>query len=118
MASDDEQPVARKVSRVGRPSPSPISFEGKRYEQIMNGHLLGLGQRTGLMAVTDEAGNHRVGAVSVYDYPRKEGLEADVGDVFFMSARLDSRRREIVIESERRERFAYRIDDGTVHKLP
>jgi hypothetical protein len=118
MSSDDEEQVTRKVSRVGRPSPSPISFEGKRYEQIVNGTLLGLGQRTGLLAVTDEASNQRIGVVKIYDYPRREGLEADAGDVFFVSAQLDAPKREIVIESERRERFAYRIDDGTVHKLP
>ncbi len=58
------------------------------------------------------------GVVKVYDYPRREGLESDAGDVFFVSAQLDAAKREIVIASERRERFAYRIDDGTVHKLP
>lgn len=118
MSSDDDEPVTRKASRVGRPSPAPISFEGKRYEQILNGDLLGLGQRTGLMSVTDEASKQRVGVVKVYDYPRREGLESDAGDVFFVSAQLDAAKREIVIASERRERFAYRIDDGTVHKLP
>ena len=117
MSSDDE-PVVRKVSRVGRPSPAPISFEGKRYEQIKNGQLLGLGQRTGLMAVTDEASSRRIAVVKVYDYPRREGLEPDAGDVFFVSAELDTAKREIVIASERRERFAYAIDTGAVHRLP
>ena len=118
MSSDDDEPVVRKASRVGRPSPVPISFEGKRYEQIKNGELLGLGQRTGLIAVIDEAGGQRIAVVKIYDYPRREGLEPDAGDVFFVSAELDAARREIVIASERRERFAYEIDTGAVHKLP
>ena len=117
-SDDDDEPVTRKVSRVGRPSPPPVSFEGKRYEEIQNGQPLGLEQRTGLMAVIDEASNQRVRAVRIYDYPRREGLESDAGDVFFVSMQLDAAKREIVIASERRERFAYRIDDGSVHKLP
>ena len=47
-----------------------------------------------------------------------EGLESDAGDVFFVSTQLDVAKREIVIASERRERFACRMDDGTVHELP
>ncbi len=117
MSSEDEE-VTSSASRVGRPSPRPISFEGKRYEQIKNGERLGLGQRTGLMAIVDEASNTRVGAIKVYDYPREEGLESDAGDVFFVTMELDAGKREIVVESERRERFAYRIDDGSVRKLP
>ncbi len=118
MSSDDDEPVVRKGSRIARPSPPPISFEGKRYEQIMNGQALGLGQRTGLMSVTDEATHQRVAVVKVYDYPRREGLESDAGDVFFLSTELDVARREIVIASERRQRFAYAIDTGTVRELP
>ena len=117
MSSDDEE-VTSSASRVGRPSPRPISFEGKRFEQIKNGERLGLGQRTGLMAIVDEASNTRVGVVRIYDYPREDGLESDAGDVFFVTMELDAAKREIVVQSERRERFAYRIDDGSVHKLP
>ena len=117
MSSEDEE-VTSSASRVGRPSPRPISFEGKRYEQIKNGERLGLGQRTGLMAIVDEASNTRVGVVKIYDYPREEGLESDAGDVFFVTMDFDAQKREIVIASERRERFAYRIDDGSVRKLP
>jgi len=117
MSSVDEA-VTSSASRVGRPSPRPISFEGRRFEQIGNGERLGLGQRTGLMAIVDEASNARVGVVKVYDYPREEGLEPDAGDVFFVTMELDAGQREIVVVSERRERFACRIDDGSVHKLP
>jgi hypothetical protein len=70
------------------------------------------------MSVIDEASDRRVAAVRVYDYPRRDGLEADAGDVFFVSVRLDVANREIVIASERLERFAYAIDTGTVHRLP
>lgn len=107
----------RSASRIGRPSPAPLSFEGRRYEQILNGEREGLAQRTGLMAVTDEASGARIDVVRVYDYPRREGLEADAGDVFFVSAELRADTREIVIESERHERFSCRIDDGQVRPL-
>lgn len=110
-------PPTRSLSRIGRPSPAPISFEGRRYQQILNGDREGLEQRTGLMAVTDEASNLRVDVVRVYDYPRREGMEPDAGDVFFVSATLDASAREIVIESERHERFACAIDGGRVRPL-
>lgn len=116
-----EQPMAakftRKGSRVGPPGMAPVVFEGKRYEQIMNGALEGLGQRTGLMAIYDAATNERVAWVKVYDTPRDPRREADVQDVFFTAFRLMPETRELFIENERHGRFAYRIDDGTVRAL-
>ncbi len=111
------EPAKPSASRIGRPSPAAIVFEGRRYQQILNGEREGLDQRTGLMSVTDEASHERIDVARIYDYPRREGLEDDVGDVFFVSAALDADSRQIVIESERHERFAYRIDDGSVHRL-
>lgn len=118
MSSDDEDHVTTSSSRVVFGSPDPISFEGKRYEEIANGEQVGLEQRTGLMSVTDEASHQRLKVVRIYDYPREPGVEDDVGDVFFFSMELDAATREIVVESERHDRFAYRIDDATVRKLP
>ena len=103
-----------QASAVGPSSPVPIEFEGKLYEQIENGERLGLCQRTGLMAIIDVASDRRVGVVKVYDYPRDPEDEPDVGDVFFLSMKLDAPRRAIVIESARGDRFAYRIDSGQV----
>lgn len=112
MSSD----VTRSSSRVGLPALPPIVFEGKRYQQIMNGEREGLGQRTGLMEVVDLARGTRV-VVKVYDYPRKAEREADVGDVFFKAWELDAARRELRIENERGQRFGYRIDDGSVRAI-
>ena len=117
MSSDDEE-VTFSSSRVVFGSPDPILFEGRRYEEIPNGEQAGLEQRTGLMSVTDEASHQRLKVVKIYDYPREAGVEDDVGDVFFFSMELDANLREIVVESERHDRFAYRIDDATVRKLP
>ncbi len=103
--------------RARPPSPPPSSFEGRRYEQIMDGDWEGLGQRTGLLSVTDEASNQRIDVASLYGHPRREGPAGDEDDVFFVSAQLDALQRQIVIENERHERFAYRIDDGSVHRL-
>ncbi|MFO1273703.1 MAG: hypothetical protein U1F50_18880 [Rubrivivax sp.] len=109
MSSD----VSSSASRVGRPPMPPIAFEGKRYEQIMNGEREGLGQRTGLMAVRDlDTGARTV--VKIYDEQRDPRREADAGDVFFTRFQLDRTRREIDIENERGQKFVYRIDDGTV----
>ncbi len=109
--------LPRPGDRVGPPSPAPISFEGRRYEQIENGDAQALDQRTGLLAVTDEASGQRIDVVGVYDYPRAEGQDSGDGDVFFVSAELDAAHRRIVIENERHERFEVRIDDGSVHPL-
>ncbi|MCP4119131.1 MAG: hypothetical protein GY737_27750 [Desulfobacteraceae bacterium] len=108
--------VTSSNSRVGQPELPPVIFEGKRYQQIMNGEREGLNQRTGLLSVLDLASNQR-SVVKIYDFPREPGLESDAGDVFFTSMVLDADRREIRIENERHQRFVYRIDDGTVQAL-
>lgn len=104
--------------RVGPPSPAPISFEGRRYEQIPNGEQQALAQRTGLLSVVDEASNQRIDVIAVYDYPRPDGPGTGEDDVFFVSATLDAGQREIVIENERGDRFACRVDDGSVRRRP
>lgn len=109
--------ITSSSSRVGMPALPPITFEGKRYQQIMNGEREGLAQRTGLMSVLDLASGARTAVVKIYDYPREPGLEADAGDVFFKLFELDAGRRELRIENERRQRFAYGIDDGVVREL-
>ena len=109
--------ITSSSSRVGRPALPAIPFEGKRYEQIMNGEREGLDQRTGLMAVRDLATGARTAVVKVYDYPRDPRMEADAGDVFFTRFQLDAAKREIVIENERGQRFRYRIDDGSVQAV-
>jgi hypothetical protein len=109
--------ITSSASRVGMPALPPITFEGKRYQQIMNGEREGLGQRTGLMSVLDLASGAEPKVVKIYDYPREAGLEADAGDVFFKVFELDAARRVLQIENERRQRFAYGIDDGIVREL-
>ncbi len=115
--SDVARGFPRPGDRIGPPSPARITFEGQCYEQIEDGDSQSLDQRTGLMAITDQASGRRVDVVSIYDYPRGEGQDGGDGDVFFLSAALDASQREIVIENERHERFAYRIDDGSVRRL-
>lgn len=107
--------ITSSDSRVGMPALPPIAFEGKRYQQIMNGDREGLKQRTGLMAVVDLSTGVRT-VVKVYDYPRDAGLEDDAGDVFFKVFKLFSDRRELMIENERGQRFTYGIDDGAVRE--
>lgn len=109
--------ITSSASRVGMPALAPITFEGKRYQQIMNGEREGLSQRTGLMSVLDLATGAPPAFLKIYDYPRDAGLEADAGDVFFKVFELDAGRRELRIENERHQRFTYGIDDGVVRQL-
>lgn len=105
------------ASRIGPPSVAAIEFEGRRYMQIENGARHGLAQRTGLMAVFDIATNTRLAVVRIYDERRDERVEADAGDVFFIRFALDAAQRQILIENERHERYAYSIDSGEVRTL-
>lgn len=105
-------------SRVGPAHLNPIVFEGKRYKEILNGELLDLPQRTGLMMIIDDATSARIDIVKVYETPRDPGLEADVQDVFFTVFELEPAQREIRITNERGARFIFRIDDQTVRKVP
>jgi hypothetical protein len=105
------------MSRVAFPSPIPAEFEGRRYEQVRNGRMYDLEQRTGLIAIVDIASGRRVAFARIYDYPRDEWDEDDVGDVFMTSIKVDEAAREIVVTTERDDRFAYRVDDGSVRQL-
>ena len=105
-------------SRVGQAYLQPIVFEGKRYKEILNGELLDLPQRTGLMMIIDEATNTRLDVVKIYETPRDPNLEADVQDVFFTGFELDAAKREIRIANERKQRFVFRIDDKSVQPAP
>lgn len=105
-------------SRVGQATLQPIQFEGKLYKEILNGQLLDLEQRTGLMMIIDEATGARLGVIKIYEVPLDSKLEADVQDVFFTAFELDSGKREIRISNERKQRFVFRIDDKSVQPVP
>lgn len=70
------------------------------------------------MAIIDVETDLRVGVVKVYDYPLDPEDELDLGDVFFLSMKLDAPGRMIVIESARGDRFAHHIDSGEVRQAP
>lgn len=102
------------LSRVGQPELPAIPFEGRRYEQIMNGDALDLPQRTGYLAVFDAATGSRLALIKVYDVEFDPDMEADVQDVFFTRMELDEAARRIVIENERGKVFYVTIDDQQV----
>lgn len=101
-------------SRVGQPAMAPILFEGRRYEQIINGAALDLPQRTGYLAVFDAETGTRVALVQVYDVPFDPDLEADVQDIFFTRMELNADARRIEIENERERRFHVALDGLSV----
>ena len=60
------------ASRVGMPDLPPLLFEGKRYQQVLNGEREGQTQRTGLMKIVDlVSGTTRY--VRIYDESRDPG---------------------------------------------
>lgn len=116
---EEEEEVAISISgsRIGPPQLPPVIFEGKRYEQIYEGHLEGLEQRTGLLAVYDNATNDRLATVTVYEVQRIEMLEDDVQDVFFVKMELNADARQLEIENERGKRFTVSLDDLSVEHI-
>lgn len=111
MSTDDDFVMP---SRIGAPELPPIVFEGRRYEQVMDGEREGLVQRTGLMVIRDAASGARLGVVSIYEVPLNPDLEADVQDVFFTRFELEADRRRLLIENEHGGRYVYDIDTGAV----
>ncbi len=101
-------------SRVVPERLKPISFDGKRYEQVLNGLYFDLSQRTGLMAIYDATSNERLAIISIYDVERNPIMEEDVQDVFFIRFELNEAKREILVENEHHQHFIYSIDSGTV----
>lgn len=104
-------------SRVGISVP-PIEFEGKRYKQVLNGQLLDLPERTGLLMILDAASNARLDIVKIYQTPLDPQLEADVQDVFFTKLELLSAQRELLISNERGEHYVFNIDTKVVSRRP
>lgn len=105
------------ASRVGPFFENKFTFENRRYEEVHNGWHFNLSQRTGLMAIYDDASNERLAIISIYDEARNPIIEEDVQDVFMIRFELDEAKREILIENERHKFFIYSIDSGTVRAL-
>jgi hypothetical protein len=116
MLPSDSTPGLGK-SRVGQAPTPPILFEGRRYEQIINGAALELDQRTGYLAVFDADTGHREALIKIYVVPFDPTLEADVQDIFFTSMTLDKTARRIVIENERHAMFAVDLDTQEVQAI-
>ncbi|WP_051378134.1 hypothetical protein [Derxia gummosa] len=115
MSDDFEE---ESFSRIGPPEVPPVVFEGRRYEQIHNGESLGLDQRTGWLAVVDEAGGQRIAVIKVYAVEFDPDMEADVQDVFFTRLELRAAERCLLVENERGGRFIVDIDSREARPGP
>jgi hypothetical protein len=104
----------RSTSRIAGPRVRPITFEGRRYEQILNATHHGLPQRTGYLAVVDDETNESITNVKVYDVAFDPEKEADVQDVFFASMQLDEAGRRLLIKNEHGKGFVVNLDDYSV----
>lgn len=111
---DDEM----SFSRIGPPDVEPVVFEGRRYDQIINGEDDHLDQRTGYLAVTDVATGKRLAAIKVYAVAFDHDLEADVQDVFFVRLELQAAERRLLVENEHGKRFHVAIDGYAVTPAP
>ncbi|HEY8973784.1 MAG TPA: hypothetical protein VIN75_06165 [Burkholderiaceae bacterium] len=112
--SDDDM----SFSRIGPPDVDPVEFEGRRYEQIINGQDEHLDQRTGYLAVTDVATGKRLAAVKVYAVAFDRDIEADVQDVFFVHLELQAAERRLLVENEHGQRFYVALDGYAVTAAP
>jgi hypothetical protein len=108
--SDDDM----NFSRIGPPDVDPVEFEGRRYEQIIDGEHEHLDQRTGYLGVTDLATGKRVAAIKVYAVAFDPDLEADVQDVFFVHLELQAAERRLLVENEHGQRYHVALDGYAV----
>ncbi|MFL6628327.1 MAG: hypothetical protein ACJ8IK_06540 [Burkholderiaceae bacterium] len=108
--SDDDM----SFSRIGPPDVDPVEFEGRRYEQIIDGEHEHLDQRTGYLGVTDLATGKRVAAIKVYAVAFDPDLEADVQDVFFVHLELQAAERRLLVENEHGQRYHVALDGYAV----
>lgn len=112
--SDDDM----SFSRIGPPDVAPIEFEGRKYEQILNGEDEHLDQRTGYLGVTDLATGRRVATIKVYAVAFDRDLEADVQDVFFVRLELQAAERRLLVENEHGRRYHVALDGYAVTTAP
>jgi len=112
--SDDDM----NFSRIGPPDVDPVEFEGRRYEQIINGEDEHLDQRAGYLGVTDVATGKRLAAVKVYAVAFDRDMEADVQDVFFVHLELQAAERRLLVENEHGQRFYVALDGYAVTPAP
>jgi len=108
----------KRFSRIGPPDVAPVEFEGRRYEQIVNGKREQLDQRTGYLGVTDLATGKRVAAIKVYEVPFDPDLEADVQDVFFVYLELQAAERRLLVEKAHGQRYPVALDGHAVTPAP
>jgi hypothetical protein len=108
--SDDDM----NFSRIGPPDVDPVEFEGRRYEQIIDGEHEHLDQRTGYLGVTDLATGTRVAAIKVYAVAFDPDLEADVQDVFFVHLELQAAERRLLVENVHGQRYHVALDGYAV----
>ncbi len=112
--SDDEV----SFSRIGPPDVEPVLFQGRRYEQIVNGENRKLDQRTGYLAVIDIASQKEVATIKVYDVPFDPDMEADVQDVFMVRLELQAGENRLLVENERGGRFYVDLGSNAVTPAP
>jgi hypothetical protein len=96
---------APMASRKAPPKIQPITLNNVRYEQIINGQLLGEDQRTGYLGAFSMDNNELLWSLKVYQTNLIEHLEADVQDVFFTSMTLSPDKKYLKIDNERNETF-------------
>ena len=109
--------AALASKRPAPPKVSPVKSEGIRYEQADDHDIDSSEQHSGYLAAFKGASKKPLWLVKVYDLDFDPRLERDVQEVYFSKLEISPERREIIVENERGERFAVRIDDQTVRRI-
>ncbi len=114
----DSGPAAAGDERSRKRSPpprvEPVVLEGIRYEELRGGKGRGLPQNGGYIVAIEEASGRELWIAKVYDVVYDEAVEDDKRDAYIVHLRADRARRVLLIENERRERYALNLRDRTV----
>jgi hypothetical protein len=103
----------RSSSRPAPAAVAPVSRDGVRYEQVMNGLSLGLGTLTGNLAAYDAKSGERLWTLSVYATAVDDRREADVQAVYFSTMEFDGAGK-LKIVNERGDAFLVDVKARTV----
>lgn len=104
---------SRSSSRPAPPAVPPVTHGGVRYQQVMNGHTLGLKQLTGNLAAFDEATGQQSWTIEVYRTVIDPNRETDVQEVYFQSMTFGDDGK-LHITNERGASFVVDVDTRTV----
>lgn len=103
-----------QASRGMPPKVAPVTHNGVRYEQVMNGLRQGLPHRTGYLNAIDVASGKSLWTLQVYQTKPDSAFEADVQDVYFTSMALQADANALCVMTEDKQCWIVQLADRSV----